>query len=123
MDKIVLVWCAQSGKNLGALKGHTQPVTCLCWQPLHVAEGDSFPLLATSSKDAAVRIWAALMRFAIIKFSGMSCCKLFVLLHLPPHTFVRQMVSYQIGFPNLFGFPRTHLSAHAYAASPLTRSQ
>jgi len=57
MDKIVLVWCAQSGKNLGALKGHTQPVTCLCWQPLHVAEGDSFPLLATSSKDAAVRIW------------------------------------------------------------------
>ena len=58
MDKIVLVWCAQSGKNLGALRGHTQPVTCLCWQPLHVAEGDSFPLLATSSKDAAVRIWA-----------------------------------------------------------------
>ena len=57
MDKIVLVWCAQSGKNLGALRGHTQPVTCLCWQPLHVAEGDSFPLLATSSKDAAVRIW------------------------------------------------------------------
>lgn len=59
MDKIVLVWCAQSGKNLGALRGHTQPVTCLCWQPLHVTEGDSFPFLATSSKDAAVRIWAA----------------------------------------------------------------
>ena len=83
MDKIVLVWCAQSGKNLGALKGHTQPVTCLCWQPLHVAEGDSFPLLATSSKDAAVRIWAALMQFATIKFSGMSCCKLFCALASP----------------------------------------
>lgn len=86
MDKIVLVWCAQSGKNLGALKGHTQPVTCLCWQPLHVAEGDSFPLLATSSKDAAVRIWAALMQFAIIKFSGMPCCRPFLCFCISHHT-------------------------------------
>ncbi|CAE7549592.1 NLE1 [Symbiodinium pilosum] len=70
MDKIVLVWCAQSGKNLAALKlgvisliernaedlkGHTQPVTGACWQPLHVAE--NFPWLATSSKDTTVRLW------------------------------------------------------------------
>ena len=60
MDKVVLIWCAESGKSLGALKGHTQPVTCLCWQPLHVAE--AFPLLATSSKDAAIRIWESLQK-------------------------------------------------------------
>ncbi len=124
MDKIVLVWCAQSGKNLGALKGHTQPVTCLCWQPLHVAEGDSFPLLATSSKDAAVRIWAALMQSAIIKLCAWNCqtCKLFWCVCISHRTLLWEMVSYQLVSPT-FGFPRTHLSAHAYAASPLTRSQ
>ena len=104
MDKIVLVWCAQSGKNLGALKGHTQPVTCLCWQPLHVAEGDSFPLLATSSKDAAVRIWAALMQSAIIKLCAWNCqtCKLFWCVCISHRTLLWEMVSYQLVSPTFW---------------------
>merc|ERR1711937_768199 len=57
MDKIVLVWDGTSGKLLSALKGHTQPVTCLCWQPLHVCPSGAFPQLASASKDAAVRLW------------------------------------------------------------------
>lgn len=57
MDKIVMLWCGQSGKLLGALKGHTQAVTCACWQPLHVVPEGAFPQLATASKDAAVRLW------------------------------------------------------------------
>lgn len=44
-----------AGKQLSSLKGHTQPVTCMCWQPLHVA--GVFPQLATASKDASVRLW------------------------------------------------------------------
>jgi len=57
MDKIVLVWCGQSGKLLGALKGHSQAVTCACWQPLHVGTPGLLPRLATASKDQTVRLW------------------------------------------------------------------
>eukprot|EP00928_Gymnodinium_smaydae_P013631 TRINITY_DN14961_c0_g1_i1.p1 TRINITY_DN14961_c0_g1~~TRINITY_DN14961_c0_g1_i1.p1 ORF type:complete len:522 (-),score=95.94 TRINITY_DN14961_c0_g1_i1:182-1696(-) len=55
MDKAVMVWDGQTGKQLCNLKGHTQPVTCACWQPLHVTSG--FPHLATASKDCSVRLW------------------------------------------------------------------
>mmetsp|Transcript_22958 Transcript_22958/g.42198 ORF Transcript_22958/g.42198 Transcript_22958/m.42198 type:complete len:513 (-) Transcript_22958:20-1558(-) len=55
MDKIVLVWDGASGKLVAALKGHGQPVTCVCWQPLHCAA--DFPFLASASKDATVRVW------------------------------------------------------------------
>merc|ERR1719199_997292 len=56
---MIMVWNSLSGKIMNVLKGHTQPVTCLCWQPLHVAPAGSFPLLASASKDASVRLWDA----------------------------------------------------------------
>mmetsp|Transcript_71499 Transcript_71499/g.232355 ORF Transcript_71499/g.232355 Transcript_71499/m.232355 type:complete len:518 (-) Transcript_71499:123-1676(-) len=57
MDKIVMIWCGRSGKLLVALKGHSQPVTCACWQPLHAVAEGGFPQLATASKDNSVRLW------------------------------------------------------------------
>lgn len=63
LDKLVLLWDPDGGKGLptNVLKGHTQPVTTLAWQPLHlagsVANPDAPPKLASASKDNCVRIW------------------------------------------------------------------
>jgi len=54
MDHWVIVWNS-SGKNIKTLRGHTQPVTCLAWQPLHCAENR--PFLASASKDNSIRVW------------------------------------------------------------------
>eukprot|EP00919_Chromeraceae_sp_WS-2016_P045918 GHVR01109184.1.p1 GENE.GHVR01109184.1~~GHVR01109184.1.p1 ORF type:complete len:273 (+),score=101.46 GHVR01109184.1:87-905(+) len=39
MDKEVRVWCATTGASVcNPLKGHITPVTCMSWQPLHLAD-------------------------------------------------------------------------------------
>lgn len=58
MDTVVLLW-GPNGKTRGALRGHTKPVTCACWQPLHCTEEGKLPWLATASKDNTVRLWDA----------------------------------------------------------------
>jgi ribosome assembly protein 4 len=58
MDKSVIVWDPKDGKLQRTLKGHTKPITSLCWQPLHCAS--SAPKLASASKDMTTRVWDAM---------------------------------------------------------------
>ncbi|KAF8342883.1 WD-repeat protein [Cantharellus anzutake] len=55
-DSEVRLWNPNTGKPLGnALKGHTKWVTSLAWEPIHI--NPTNPRLASSSKDATVRVW------------------------------------------------------------------
>ncbi|KAK7687742.1 hypothetical protein QCA50_008960 [Cerrena zonata] len=55
-DGHVRLWDPKTGKPLGdALKGHSKWVTSLAWEPIHL--NSASPRLASSSKDATVRVW------------------------------------------------------------------
>ena len=57
MDNTVRIWNPKSGESIGApLKGHTKWITALAWEPYHL-QAPGHPRLASSSKDATVRIW------------------------------------------------------------------
>lgn len=57
MDKNVLLWDVDTGDKLGKpLKGHTQFVTSMSWEPMISATEDR--RMASSSKDKTVRIWS-----------------------------------------------------------------
>uniref|UniRef100_A0A0G4I0W4 NLE domain-containing protein n=1 Tax=Chromera velia CCMP2878 TaxID=1169474 RepID=A0A0G4I0W4_9ALVE len=63
MDKEIRCWNPRKGTAVGTvLKGHSQPVTCLAWQPLHLVKERNdgvtpVPKLASGSKDYSVRVW------------------------------------------------------------------
>lgn len=57
MDNSVRLWNAKTGEALGTpLKGHTKWITSLAWEPYHRQQPGK-PRLASTSKDATVRIW------------------------------------------------------------------
>ncbi|KAI4167537.1 MAG: hypothetical protein LQ343_007135 [Gyalolechia ehrenbergii] len=57
MDNTVRLWDPATGQPLGQpLKGHTKWVNSLAWEPYHLRQ-NSTCRLASSSKDATVRIW------------------------------------------------------------------
>ncbi|ORY11224.1 F-box/WD repeat-containing protein pof1 [Clohesyomyces aquaticus] len=59
-DNQVRIWDPKTGKQLGgALTGHTNFITSLCWEPYHLQESNR-PRVASSSKDGTVRIWDAI---------------------------------------------------------------
>jgi ribosome assembly protein 4 len=52
----IRLWDPATGKAAGSpLRGHTQWVTCLAWEPLH--RNGAGERLASSSKDKDVRVW------------------------------------------------------------------
>jgi ribosome assembly protein 4 len=78
-DCTVRLWEAKTGKPLGgALKAHTRFVRSLAWEPYHL-EQRGRPRLASSSKDATVRVWDAVARKVDFTLSGhkasVSCVK------------------------------------------------
>ena len=57
MDNTIRLWDPKTGKESGApLKGHTKWINGLAWEPYHL-QAPGRPRLASSSKDATVRIW------------------------------------------------------------------
>lgn len=59
MDNSVRLWDAKTGQQVGkAMTGHSKWVTALAWEPFHV-QRQGEPRLASSSKDATVRVYAA----------------------------------------------------------------
>lgn len=78
-DNSVRLWDAKTGKALGsALKGHTKWITSLSWEPYHLQE-QGRPRLASSSKDATVRIWDVVSKRTEMALTGhkgtVSCVK------------------------------------------------
>ena len=56
-DNEVRIWNPETGKQVGgALKGHTNYITSLCWEPYHLQQPGR-PRVASSSKDGTVRVW------------------------------------------------------------------
>lgn len=68
MDKTVRIWDPASGKPSGdALRGHTAPVTCLAWEPMH--RNSKCNRVASSSKDGTVRVWDVILRRLVFGLS------------------------------------------------------
>eukprot|EP00923_Selenidium_pygospionis_P036436 GHVN01063932.1.p1 GENE.GHVN01063932.1~~GHVN01063932.1.p1 ORF type:complete len:553 (+),score=75.85 GHVN01063932.1:186-1844(+) len=48
------------------LTGHTKPITCICWQPLHLtAENELHPWLISGSQDCSCRVWDVMRGVAL----------------------------------------------------------
>ena len=59
MDNSVRLWNSKTGEPRGPpLKGHSKWITALAWEPYHL-QAPGRPRVASSSKDATVRIWDA----------------------------------------------------------------
>ncbi|RGB25566.1 putative Notchless [Rhizophagus diaphanus] len=68
MDKTVRLWIPSTGKSLGdPLKGHTQCITCLAWEPQHL--NPKCNRLASSSKDGTIRVWDTTLRRVVMTMS------------------------------------------------------
>ena len=76
-DNDVRIWDPNSGKQIsGPLKGHTNFITTLSWEPYHLQEQNR-PRVASSSKDGTVRIWDAIggrIDFALTGHKGSVTC-------------------------------------------------
>jgi ribosome assembly protein 4 len=78
-DCTLRLWEAESGKPLGGpLKGHLRFIRSLSWEPYH-SEKRGRPRVASSSKDATVRVWDVVGRKVDFTLSGhkasVSCVK------------------------------------------------
>ena len=70
MDNTVRLWDPRTGEAIGPpLKGHTKWVTAIAWEPYHL-QTPGRPRLASSSKDATVRIWDAVSKRIETVLSG-----------------------------------------------------
>ena len=70
MDNTVRIWSVKTGEPLGApLKGHTNRITSLAWEPYHL-QTPGRPRLASASKDATVRVWDVTSRRVETILSG-----------------------------------------------------
>ncbi|KAF3926514.1 Beta-TrCP [Arthrobotrys entomopaga] len=70
-DKTVRLWDAKSGSALGeAMKGHSQWVTGLAWEPYHLQSDEESLRVVSSSKDCTVRVWDAKIRRIEMTMSG-----------------------------------------------------
>lgn len=70
MDKNAIIW-DKKGNCLKTLKGHTAPITAVCWEPLHCCpETASAPRLATASKDCSVRVWDSINGNCIVSLTS-----------------------------------------------------
>ncbi len=74
MDNTVRIWDPKTGKQLGKpMKGHTQFVTNLAWEPYHMQKPGE-PRLASASKDATVRVWSTNQQTIELVLSGHEAC-------------------------------------------------
>ncbi|KAI8909106.1 quinon protein alcohol dehydrogenase-like superfamily [Gorgonomyces haynaldii] len=65
MDKTIRVWDPKEGKQLGEpIKGHTQPITSLAFEPYH--RNKDCNRFVSSSKDGTAKIWNATLRKLIV---------------------------------------------------------
>lgn len=70
MDNTVRLWDPKTGLPLGQpLKGHTKWVNSLAWEPYHLRQ-NSTSRLASSSKDATVRVWDTVSKRIDLVLSG-----------------------------------------------------
>eukprot|EP00922_Rhytidocystis_sp_ex-Travisia-forbesii_P069920 GHVS01104398.1.p1 GENE.GHVS01104398.1~~GHVS01104398.1.p1 ORF type:complete len:332 (+),score=26.43 GHVS01104398.1:445-1440(+) len=82
MDKNVRLWDPANGKPVGSpLQGHTKPVTCLSWQPMHLVDlssrcnGTSLASgcpnkLVSASKDWTIRIWDVIQGVTLVSLTS-----------------------------------------------------
>ena len=70
MDQTVRLWNPKTGESLGApLKGHSKWITSLAWEPYHL-QTPGRPRIASSSKDATVRVWDVVAKRIELVLSG-----------------------------------------------------
>ncbi|KAI4195204.1 MAG: hypothetical protein LQ350_007326 [Teloschistes chrysophthalmus] len=71
MDNTVRLWDPKTGQCLGQpLTGHTKWVNSLAWEPYHLRKETTAIRLASSSKDATVRIWDTVSKRIDLVLSG-----------------------------------------------------
>ncbi|KAK9240406.1 WD40-repeat-containing domain protein [Lipomyces kononenkoae] len=75
MDCSVRLWDVKTGKQIGnAMKGHSKWITSLTFEPLHLLGGRKGMRLASTSKDATLRIWDVATRTSSQTLSGHTAC-------------------------------------------------
>ncbi|EFA83826.1 WD40 repeat-containing protein [Heterostelium album PN500] len=69
MEGDIRIWNPLTGKQVGStLKGHTKFITGLAWEPFHL--NPKCVRLASSSKDATVKIWDTESNHCLMTLSG-----------------------------------------------------
>ncbi|KAI8922298.1 WD40-repeat-containing domain protein [Powellomyces hirtus] len=69
MDNTVRLWDPKTGKPLGdALRAHSQVITSIAWEPMHLNENCN--RFASASRDGTIRIWDATLRKVILTLAG-----------------------------------------------------
>lgn len=76
MDKTIRLWNPGDGLEFSQpLYGHTQAVTSLSWQPMHLVDVQSEDAacpnkLASGSRDGSIRVWDVVLSECLIAFGG-----------------------------------------------------
>ncbi|EGG24451.1 WD40 repeat-containing protein [Cavenderia fasciculata] len=69
MEGEIRIWNPKTGKQMGSvLRGHTKFITALQWEPYHL--NPNCTRLASSSKDATVKIWDTESNKCLMTLSG-----------------------------------------------------
>ncbi|TPX71755.1 hypothetical protein SpCBS45565_g00812 [Spizellomyces sp. 'palustris'] len=69
MDSTIRLWNPKTGKPIGdALRSHSQVITSISWEPMHLNEDCN--RFASASRDGTVRIWDATLRKVLLTLSG-----------------------------------------------------
>ncbi|KAI9013067.1 WD40-repeat-containing domain protein [Gaertneriomyces semiglobifer] len=69
MDTTIRLWDPKTGKAIGdALRAHTQVITSIAWEPMHLNEECN--RFASASRDGTIRIWNATRRQVLLTLAG-----------------------------------------------------
>jgi len=71
----IICWDPETGKQkVRTMTGHKQWITCLSWEPLHLAKDGICRKLVSASKDGCIKIWDVLFGQCLLNLTSHTAC-------------------------------------------------